>query len=143
MKFVDGAIPVFLPNRAHAFRQALPAGVDSLILQTRSVSASLAEWLPAQSDALIAIVSHWPDFLTLARTVFTAAGFAPEALIYRDARQPNWQRGLRHTAAIVCDSLTARLLPRQCRVIPFPLLSQPSIDQLRSYVEFIGDPLTS
>ncbi|MGB6387355.1 MAG: GntR family transcriptional regulator [Terriglobales bacterium] len=142
-KSADGAIPVVLPNRAAAVRQTLPEGTDVLTLQVRSVPTSLAGWLPAPSGTLIGIASGWPNFLKLARTMLHAAGFHPDALIFRDARKTNWQRGLQQTAAVVCDSVTATLLPKGCRAIPFPLLSESSIEELRRYVEFIQNPLTS
>ena len=72
-----------------------------------------------------------------------AAGFHPDALVFRDARKANWQRGLQQTAAVVCDSVTAALLPAGCRAIAFPFLSESSIAELRRYVEFIQNPLTS
>jgi DNA-binding transcriptional regulator YhcF (GntR family) len=142
-KVPDGAIPVVLPNRAAAVRQALPEGTDVLTLQVRSVPTSLAGWLPAPSGTLIGIASAYPTFLTLARTILQAAGFHPDALVFRDARKANWQRGLQQTAAVVCDTVTATLLPAGCRAIPFPLLSESSIAELRRYVEFITHPIES
>jgi DNA-binding transcriptional regulator YhcF (GntR family) len=142
-KTPDGSIPVVLPNRAAAVRQALPEGADVLTLQVRSVPTSLAGWLPAPSSTLIGIASGWPDFLKLARTILHAAGFHPDALVFRDARKANWQRGLQQTAAVVCDSVTATLLPAGCRAIPFPFLSESSIAELRRYVEFITRPIES
>ena len=140
---LDGAVPVVLPNRAAAVRQVLPEGTDVLTLHFRSVPTSLAGWLPAPSGALIGVASRWPDFLKLARTMLNAAGFHPDALVFRDARKANWQRGLKQTAAVVCDSVTATELPAGCRAIPFPLLSESSIEELRRYVEFISRPLAS
>jgi len=142
-KAPDGAIPVVLPNRAADVRKRLPEGADVLTLQVRSVPSSLAGWLPAPSGTLIGIASGWPNFLKLAHTILNAAGFHPDALVFRDARKANWQRGLQQTAAVVCDSVTATELPAGCRAIPFPLLSESSIEELRRYVEFIQAPLTS
>jgi DNA-binding transcriptional regulator YhcF (GntR family) len=140
---LDGAIALALPNRAAAVREALPAGSDLLTLEFRSVTASLAAYLPAPSAALVGIASRWPNFLKIARTMLIAVGFSPDALIVRDAAQPNWQRGLKQTAAVVCDSLTAAELPTGCRAIPFSLLSEPSIAELRRYAEFVSHPLES
>ncbi len=137
-----GAIPVVLPNRAAAVKQALSAGIDVITLQVRSVPASLAGWLPAPSNTLIGIASSYPTFLTMSRTFLHAASFDPDALIFRDARKANWQRGLQQTAAVVCDTVTATLLPKSCLPIPFPLLSESSIAELRRYIEFIQNPLT-
>ena len=141
-KTPDGAILVMLPNRAAAARQTLAESADVLTLQIRSVPTSLAGWLPAPSSTLIGIASGWPTFLKTARAILYAAGFHPDALVFRDARKASWQRGLDQTAAVVCDSVTATLLPAGCRGIPFPLLSESSIAELRRYVEFIQNPLT-
>jgi DNA-binding transcriptional regulator YhcF (GntR family) len=142
-KSPDGAIPLALPNRVAAVQQKLPEGTDILTLQVRSVPTSLAEWLPAPSGTLIGIASGWPNFLKLARTILHAAGFHPDALVFRDASKTNWQRGLQQTVAVVCDSVTATELPPGCRAIPFPLLSESSIAELRRYVELISRPIES
>jgi DNA-binding transcriptional regulator YhcF (GntR family) len=138
---LDGSIAVALPNREAAVREELPDGAELLTLRFRSVPSSLGQWLPAPSGALVGIASAWPDFLKLARTMLNAAGFHPDSLVLRDARKPNWQRGLKQTAAVVCDSLTARELPAGCRAIPFSLLAESSIEELRRYVEFVSKPL--
>ncbi len=138
---LDGAIPAALPSKVKAVRQALPAGSELLALQIRSVPSSLAGWLPAPPGALVGVASRWPDFLQRARTMLAAAGFDPDSLLLRDARKPNWQRGLEQTAAVVCDSVTAKDLPPRCYAIVFPLLAEPSLEELRRYEEFVRAPL--
>jgi DNA-binding transcriptional regulator YhcF (GntR family) len=140
---LQGSIPVVLPNRLATVRQALPEGAELLTLHFRSVVSSLGRWLPAPSGALVGVASKWPDFLKLARTMLSAAGFHPDSLVFRDARKPNWRRGLKQTAAVLCDSLTAKELPPGCRAIPFSLLAESSIDELQRYVEFVSKPLES
>jgi len=140
---LQGSIPVVLPNRLETVRKALPDGTDLLGLRFRSVPSSLSEWLPAPSGTLVGIASRWPDFLKLAHTMLSAAGFHPDSLVSRDARNANWQRGLKQTAAVICDSATAKELPAGCRAIPFPLLAESSIDELRRYVEFVSRPIES
>ena len=49
----------------------------------------------------------------------------------RDARQSGWQSGLGVAAAIVCDSLTAELLPAGMHVIRFQVVAIASLAQLR------------
>jgi DNA-binding transcriptional regulator YhcF (GntR family) len=140
---LDGAIPVALPNRASSVRELLPAKTELLALQVRSVPTSLAAWLPAPSGTLVGLASRSADFLKLARTVLNAAGFHSDSLVIRDGREPNWQRGLKQTAAVICDSLIASDLPAGCRAIPFPLLSEASIAELNRHEEFISQPLES
>jgi DNA-binding transcriptional regulator YhcF (GntR family) len=136
-----GAIAVALPNRAAKAKQLLPEGTELLVLQVRSVPASLGTYLPAPKGVLVGIASRAPDFLKLARTVLNAAGFHPDSLILRDARKSNWHRGLQQASIVACDSLTATALPADCRALPFPLISETSIAELRRYVEFIRHPL--
>jgi DNA-binding transcriptional regulator YhcF (GntR family) len=138
---LDGAIPVSLPNGEKAVRQALPEGAELFVLQVRSVPASLANWLPAPTGALVGIASRWEGFLKLARTFLLAAGFDPDSLVFRDARKPQWQRGLKETVAVVCDTVTATELPKKPFVLAFPLLSEASIEELRRYEAFVSSPL--
>jgi DNA-binding transcriptional regulator YhcF (GntR family) len=139
----EGGIPVVLPNREPKVRQLLPPGAELITLQVRSVPSSLAGYLPAPSGALVGVASRWPEFLKVARIVLNAAGFHPDSLVFRDAREPNWQRGLKQTAAVVCDLLTAAELPAGCRAIPFALLSEASIAELQHYEDFINQPIAS
>ncbi len=142
-KTAEGGIPVVLPHRADAVKKLLPDGTELLTLQLRSVPASLAGFLPAPAGLLVGVASRWPEFLRVARAVLNAAGFHPDSLVFRDAKEANWQRGLKQTAAVVCDSLTAAELPQGVRAIPFSLLSESSIEELRRYEEFIRHPIES
>lgn len=114
-----GGVPVVLPNRAAKVRQLLPPDAELITLQVRSVPNSLAEYLPAPSGAMVGVASRWPEFLKVARVVLNAAGFHRDSLIFRDARDANWQRGLKQTAAVVCDLLTEAELPDGCCAISF------------------------
>ncbi|HET6176280.1 MAG TPA: GntR family transcriptional regulator [Candidatus Sulfotelmatobacter sp.] len=140
-KTPEGGIPVVLPNRASTVRELLPPGTEVLALQVSSVPSSIAGWLPAPSGTLVGVASRSPDFLKMGRAVLHAAGLHPDSLVFRDAREPNWQRGLKQTAAVVCDSLLAADLPEGCRAIPFSLVSEASIAGLRRYEEFIRQPI--
>lgn len=137
----SGYIPIALRNRISTLQELLPAGTELLALQVRSVPASLAGYMPAPSGTLVGVASRWPEFLKVARAVLNAAGFDADSLVFRDAREPNWQRGLKQTAAVVCDVLTAAELPNGCRSIPFSLLSETSIEELRRYEQFLSQPI--
>ena len=138
---LENAIPVALPGTAKLLHEALPHGADLLMLQVRSVGTSLADWLPAPSGVLVAVVSRWPGFLNTGRTLLLAAGFDAESLIFRDARKPNWQRGLKETAAVVCDQRIATELRSVRRVLQFSLISEVSLAELRRYEQFVSGPL--
>jgi DNA-binding transcriptional regulator YhcF (GntR family) len=141
LNLAESSIPVALPNRVAAAKQLLPPVAEVLALQVRSVPSSLAGYLPAPAGALIAVASRWPEFLKLSRAFLNAAGFHPDSLVFRDARGSDWQRGLKEATAVVCDSLTAAALPEGCRAIPFPLLSESSIEELQRYENFVKQPL--
>jgi DNA-binding transcriptional regulator YhcF (GntR family) len=137
---LEGAIAVVLQSKAKIAAETLPPGTELIMLQVRSVPDSLAGWLPAPQNALVAVVSRWPGFLKLGRTMLLASGFHPDTLVFRDARKKNWHRGLGEMAAVVCDCVTAASFPvansrNQPRVVAFPLLSEASIRELQDYIK--------
>jgi DNA-binding transcriptional regulator YhcF (GntR family) len=137
------AIPVVLQSKAKLAAEALPPGSELLTLQARSVPDSLAGWLPAPKNALVAVASRWPGFLKLGRTMLLASGFDRDTLVFRDARKKNWQRGLEEMAAVVADCVTAAAaftgkdLRNPPRVVVFSLLSESSIRELQDYIKFV------
>jgi GntR family transcriptional regulator len=81
------------------------------------------------------VVSHWPEFLEKARTMLAAAGMPAEALIFCDARKPQWQRGVANASGVLCDAYTASVakLPKGPQVVVFPLLA-PNAPEMLSQV---------
>jgi DNA-binding transcriptional regulator YhcF (GntR family) len=140
MDALAGGIPLALSINEKAVRSTLPESTELLVLQLGSPAASLAAHLPAPSSALVGVASGWPKFLKTAHTMLIAAGFPAECLVLRDASTPDWQRGLRQVAAIVCDTFTAHKLNGFPRVLIFPLLSKSSLEELRRYEEFLRQP---
>jgi DNA-binding transcriptional regulator YhcF (GntR family) len=137
----DGAIPAAISFSLKAVRDLLSRPADLLTLHLRSAGESLARHLPTSRAALVGIASAWEPFLKNARTMLIAAGFHPDCLVVRDTARSGWQRGLKETAAIVCDSLTAELADGMPRVLSFPLLAESSLKELREYEQFIRSPL--
>lgn len=137
---LSGAVLLCLPSKTKVVRSHLPANCECITLQVRSAPASLLKWLPAKKELLVGVASRWTGFLEVARTILVAAGFAEDSLVCRNARRPGWAKGLLQTAAVVCDSLTGTELPKGCRPIPFPLLTEASLDELRAYEKFALDP---
>jgi GntR family transcriptional regulator len=116
-------------------RAAMPPGASCLMLHSRSVPASMQGREPPAPDALVAVVSHWPEFLRWARTMLVAAGIDPAALSFRDAREDGWQRGLRSSAFVITDALTATQLPEGCDTRVFRIIADSSLEELRSFLE--------
>jgi DNA-binding transcriptional regulator YhcF (GntR family) len=131
-----GAQPVALYGQdGERVRAALPPGTSCLMLHSRSVPASMQGREPPPPDALVAVVSHWPEFLRWARTMLVAAGIDPAALNFRDARENGWQRGLRSSAFVITDALTATQLPEGCDTRVFRIIADSSLDELRDLVK--------
>jgi GntR family transcriptional regulator len=116
-------------------RAALPPGTNCVLLHSRSVPASMQGREPPPPDALVAVVSRWPEFLRWARTMLVAAGIDPTTLDFRDARSAGWQRGLRSSAFIISDALTATQLPKDSDVRVFRLIADSSLEELRELVK--------
>ncbi len=136
---ITGAVPVVMYGQVERARAILPSGADLIALRSRSVPATMHGEKTPPADALIGVVSRWPEFLRRARTILVAAGLDPDTLSLRDAREPGWQKGLRSTAFVITDSKMASLVPAGCKVRVFPLISETSIGELREYVElFFG-----
>ncbi|MDT5062006.1 MAG: GntR family transcriptional regulator [Acidobacteriota bacterium] len=131
-----GAAPVALYGQeGERIRAALSPEVFCLMLHSRSVPGSMQGRKPPPPDALVAVVSHWPEFLRWARTMLVAAGIDPAALSFRDARRDGWKRGLRSSAFVITDALTATQLPEGCDVKVFRLIADSSLDELRDFVK--------
>lgn len=130
-----GAIPLCRPSKTAQVRALLPPGVELTTLAIRSAQGWLTPWMPIPKGHLLAVVSHWPEFVEIARTMLIAAGIPPDVLIFRDARQPRWTRGLEQATAILCDSYTASVpgFPQRPHLILFPLLADASKAELARY----------
>jgi DNA-binding transcriptional regulator YhcF (GntR family) len=129
-----GAAVVALYSKADEVRRALPPEASPIFLHTRSVPDSLkGESLPPP-DALVSVVSRWPEFLAWARVFLVAAGVEADALDLRDARAEGWERGLRSSAHVIADALTARLLPKDLRPRVYRVVADSSLEELRAFV---------
>jgi len=134
-KVLRGAAPVALFSQAEIVRAALPRETYLITLRARSVSESLQGEKSPGPDALIAIVSSWPEFLSWSHTMLIAAGADPNVLSLRDTREKGWERGLSSIEVIITDSLNARKLPRGCSPRVFRVVSDSSVADLRAHVK--------
>ena len=121
--------------QAEVARSALPHATYLITLRFRSVPESLRGEKAPPADALIAIVSCWPTFLRWSHTMLIAAGVDPNALSVRDAREKGWEKGLRSMTFVITDSLMASQLPEGCASRVFRVVSDPSVTELRAYVD--------
>ena len=132
---LTGAVPVAMYSQIEAVRAALPPGTDVLALRSRSIPEALQGQTRPAADALIAVVSRWPEFLRWARAILVAAGLDPDSLSFRDARERGWHRGLKSAALVVTDSLIIHELPAGCEVRLFTILSDSSLNEIRRLAE--------
>jgi GntR family transcriptional regulator len=137
---LSGAMPLAIPNRVEMVRNLLPPGIPLTTLQLHPVTPSLNSYLPAPPGALIGIASRWKEFQRIAMTMLIATGIPPESLLIRDATQPGWKRGLETARVVVCDAATHPTLPKTRRPIPFRLLAESMLAELRAQeARLIGD----
>jgi len=106
-----------------------------LVIHSASVVESMKGQTRPPDDALVAIVSRWPEFLRWARTMLVAAGLDADALSFRDARERGWEKGLRSATFVITDSLMAPRIPPGCEIKIFRVLAQSSIKEIRDYAE--------
>jgi DNA-binding transcriptional regulator YhcF (GntR family) len=130
-----GAIPVALYSQMERVRAGLPADTEVLALRSRSIAESMHGRTRPAADALIAIVSRWPEFLRWARAILIAAGLDPDSLSFRNAQERGWQRGLKSAALVVTDSVMVRELPAGCEASLFTILSDSSLNEVRRLAE--------
>ena len=123
------------PSQEGAVRAVVPAGVEVVVLPITSANQWLIPWMPAPKGLLIAVISHWPEFLDKARTMLAAAGVSSDALIFGDARKSGWQRGIEGVSGVLCDAYTASAgtIPKGPQIVVFPLLAP-------SAAEFLNQP---
>lgn len=108
----------------------LPAEKTCVYLKTNSAAASMTGETRPTADDLIAVVSGWENFLTLAKTMLVAVRIEPESLLIRSTREENWRKGLHAASMIICDSLTAKNLADFKQVRVFRLIADESLAEL-------------
>ncbi len=131
-----GAAAVAMYGQSERVRALLPPDTSCLLLRSRSIPEALSGAQRPAPDALIAIVSRWPEFLRWARTLLVSVGVEAAALSLNDARTRGWQRSLRASAFVITDALTARQLPAgtpPARI--FRIIADDSLTELRAFVE--------
>ena len=130
---LTGAAPLVLYGRMDA--DLVQPKTDVLVLHSASVVERMRGQTRPSQDALVAIVSRWPEFLKWARTMLVAAGLDADALSFRDARERNWEKGLRSATFVITDSLMAPRIPAGCEVKVFRVLAESSLQEIREYEE--------
>jgi len=130
-----GGVPMFLYGHAQEVHDRLKNESDVLVIHSGSVVGSMSGQTRPPSDALIAVVSRWPDFLRWSRTILVAAGLDPDALTFRDACERGWEKGLRSAAFVITDSVMAQKIPAGCPTKVFRMISDASIKEIKQYAE--------
>jgi GntR family transcriptional regulator len=135
-----GAAAVVMFANAEPARRQLPPNTPLTVLRLRSVPQSMQGQARPADDALVSVVSRWPEFLKWAHTLLVAAGIDPDALDLRDARGRGWQQGLAASGLVITDALTAKQLPAGCRARIFRIIADASLDELRRCQAFVTQP---
>ena len=128
-----GGVPVILYGHASEAGERVKNQSDMIMIHSGSVVQSMSGQKRPPADALIAVVSCWPDFLRWSRTILVAAGLDPDALTFRDGREAGWQKGLRTAAFVITDSVMAQKIHANCDKKVFRVISDASIKELKDY----------
>jgi hypothetical protein len=132
---LTGAVPLVLYGHLESFGERIDPQTDLLVLHSASVVESMKGQTRPPADALVAIVSRWPEFLRWARTMLVAAGLDADALSFRDARERGWEKGLRSATFVITDSLMAPRIPAGCEIKVFRVLAASSLRDICDYSE--------
>lgn len=130
-----GGVPLVLYGHQKEFADRVKSSTDVLVLHSASIAESFRGETRPSRESLVAIVSRWPEFLRWSRTLLVAAGLDADALSLRDARERNWEKGLRSAAFVITDSLMAPRIPAGCEVKVFRILAEKSLEEIRNYAE--------
>lgn len=134
-----GAAPVVMYAWAEEARAKLPRDTACMVLRARAVQEWLNDVKLPKSDRIVMVVSAWPELLRLGRASLIAAGFDSGVLSFRGRNDKNWQSAIHSSTLIITDTLTRRELPAGCHALVFRILSDSSVDELRSFVDrFLG-----
>lgn len=126
-----GAVPLVMVDELLTVRDHLPAQVECVELKLTSVPTALVGAQRPPEDAILAVISKWPEFLHWSRTMLLAAGVDDTAVLIRDARRPNWRRGLESAQLLICDLVAACLLGNDPRIRTFQIIGADSIIRLK------------
>lgn len=113
----------------------LPEGNDCVFLNANSIPNSLRRRERPSDDEMIAIVSGWPTFISLARLFLIAAKIDPNAIVVRSSDDPDWQHGLSAASIVICDAHTAKSIGDHRQVEVFNLIGEESIKELRQILK--------
>jgi GntR family transcriptional regulator len=128
---LEGAVVAAMYSQGRAVRKILPPEIEAVLLHSSSLPEAMKGQKHPPADALVAIVSRWPEFLKWSRAILVAAGLDVDALDFRDARERGWQRGLRSCAFVISDAVTVKKLPPGCAARVFRAVSPESLAELR------------
>ncbi|HYI96342.1 MAG TPA: GntR family transcriptional regulator [Bryobacteraceae bacterium] len=121
-----------LVSSAHASRIA-----ESLFLRNfrcielKAMQDVVAGQMRPASHALIGVASRSESILRWSSTLLSALGFAPDVVVQRDARQPNWRDGLAACDIVATDVITSAELPENIRPVVFRIVSESFLKDLR------------
>lgn len=129
---LSSAVPLIMVDELNAVREQLPLVTNFTELKLASVPAALLGAHRPPPDAILGVISKWPEFLHWSRTMLLAAGIEDAAILLRDANRSNWRRGLDLASLLICDVVTAQLFGKDARLRTFRIISDDSLAELRS-----------
>jgi DNA-binding transcriptional regulator YhcF (GntR family) len=131
-----GALIVAFSDEKPKIDPLLASDNACIYLRGRSVAGVLSDETRPGEDDLIGVFSGWQGFLTFARVMLAAARIGPGNIVVRSTNEPDWCRSADLVSTVICDQVTSQHLHTHPRVKVFSLISDESISELRSKLEF-------
>lgn len=100
---------------------------DVLSLSTTSLHSVLRGAPRLSRSKLVLVLSRSRTVLDRVRILMTALGVDLEAVHFRDAKRPDWDRGLAQMDLVVCDRVAAQCVPSQKRTFVLDIIAENSI----------------
>jgi DNA-binding transcriptional regulator YhcF (GntR family) len=138
LSLASDALVLAMPSKVKQIRSKLEPGIECVALQIQSVNRLASMYSLVPQDWLVAVVSGWDGFLTIARSMLAACGCNPDIVMFRNSHETNWQIGLTQAQVIICDSSVRELVPPARYVIAYQLLSEECVAELKVYQRFFA-----
>lgn len=130
----DEAILIAMFDEKPKIDPLLSNGQRCVYLSGNSVSNAMSGETRPAADETIAVASGWDGFLAIAKIMLLAAKIEPGSLIVRSTKDKDWRSAIRHASVVICDSVAASKIDARNDVRVFQIVSQASIDELRTSI---------
>lgn len=136
IEFGQNLVITAMYDERDELNKRLKRDTKRVFLKVSSVANTLSGRTRPDDDDMVAVVSGWAPFLSLAKLFLVAANIDPDTIITRSTCEKNWQSGLDQAAIIICDVVSARKLENHDGVAVFRIISKESLNELKELADW-------